>query len=423
MCANADESPMAPFSIDLEDVEDAAQRIESVVHRTPIDRSTTLASRTEAASVGLKLENMQRTGSFKIRGAYNLLAQLPEESRSRGVIAASAGNHAQGVALAGHLLDVESTVVVPTITPASKIAATRGYGAEVIVEGDIYERSYEHALELAEEEGLEFVHPFNDERIIAGQGTVGLEIAQQYPEVETVLVSVGGGGLVSGVATALQSLDTDVRVVGVQPTGAAHAKPSLERGEIHELEGVDTVADGIADTRLLEKTFAVMRERVDEVVSVTDREIATAVALLAERVKTVAEPAGAAPVAALLGDDLDVTDEHVVAVVSGGNVDLSDHAALARTGLGELGRYAVVRLALTEWPGGLSAVVGALEATGADLEEVATPRRTHRDDPNREVVELEIEGSDSGHLQEVLETIDGLSGVTVVDMDLEALSR
>ncbi len=397
------------------DIEAARDRIAEAVHRTPLDRSRTFAGLSGAASVGLKLENAQRTGSFKIRGAYNCMAQLPPERRERGAIAASAGNHAQGIALAGRLLDIETKIVVPEVTPASKIAATRDYGAEVIVEGDIYERAYEHALDLADRDGLAFVHPFDDERIIAGQGTVGLELREQYSEIDTVLVAVGGGGLISGIATALPE---DTRVIGVQPTGAAHAGRSLEAGEIYEREGVDTVADGIADTRLLETTFAVMRERVDDVVAVTDREIAVAVALLAERAKTVAEAAGAAPLAALLSGAVSVDGENVAVVVSGGNADLTDHADLVRTGLIELGRYATVRLALDDLAARLPEITDRIADYGTDLADVRRVPRTADDDPNRRSVELGIEGTDPEHVRETIQAVDALSGVAVIRCDL-----
>ncbi|MFC7224226.1 threonine ammonia-lyase [Halalkalicoccus sp. GCM10025322] len=401
--------------VSLADVEAARERIADVVHRTRLDRSRTFADLSGAASVGLKLETFQRTGSFKIRGAYNCMAQLSPAERARGVVAASAGNHAQGVALAGRLLDVPTTIVVPRITPAAKIAATRGYGAEVVVEGDIYERSYEHALELADRDGLEFVHPFDDERIVAGQGTIGLELREQYPEIETVLVPIGGGGLISGVATAL---DEEVRVVGVQPTGAAHAARSLEKGEIHELEDVDTVADGIADTRLLETTFAVMRERVDGVVSVTDEQIAAAMALLAERENVVVEAAGAAGLAALLSGALDCEDEHVGVILSGGNADLTDHADLVRTGLMELGRYANVRLAVDDLADPLGAIADRLADHGADLDDVRRGRRAGGDRPNRRSLKLGLEGSGPDHLRGVIDALDELDGVSVAAHDL-----
>jgi threonine dehydratase len=411
---HANEDLTAADVLAAADVEAARDRIADVVHRTPLDGSTTLAERSGAASVGLKLETLQRTGSFKIRGAYNAMAQLVAEEREAGVIAASAGNHAQGVALAGDLLGIDVEIVVPEVTPASKIEATRGYGTRVIVEGDIYERSYEHALERAEETGRTLVHPFDDEAIMAGQGTVGLEIAEQRPEVDTVLVSIGGGGLISGIATAMEAaVDRDVRVVGVQPEGALHAKPALERDEIVELSDVDTVAEGIADTRLLERTWAVLRERVDEVVAVSDRELAVAVTLLAERAKIVSEAAGAAPVAALLGDDLDVEGEHVAAVVSGGNVNLTEHAELTRAGLIELGRYVEARLLVDGWPTAVADVTEAIEDHGGELDALERADRSALDEPNRVPVTVGIEGSGPEHLREVLETLSGLEGIEV----------
>mgnify|MGYP000252838248 CR=1 FL=1 len=397
------------------DVEDARRRLDDVAHRTPLDTSRTFAEMSGAASLGLKLEGLQRTGSFKIRGAYNAMAQLSEAEREAGVIAASAGNHAQGVALAGEILGIDATIVVPEVTPAAKIAATRGYGATVLVEGDIYERSYEYAVARAEETGETFVHPFDDAAVIAGQGTVGLELLEQYPAMDTVLVSIGGGGLIAGIGTAVAAADRDVRVVGVQPEGAAHAGPSLAAGEVRELDDVDTVAEGIADTRLSETTLALAREVVDDVVTVSDREIAAAVTLLAEREKTVAEGAGAAPLAAALSDRLDLTDAHPAVVVSGGNVNLTDHAELTRTGLFELGRYAEARLALAAWPSQVGDVVEAVTAEGAELDTLERARRTATDHPNRTPVTVGIEGRDADHLGEVLTAVSELDGVSVVE--------
>lgn len=404
--------------VTLADIEAARERIADVVHRTPLDSSRTFAEMSGAVSVGLKLEAMQRTGSFKIRGAYNRLSQLSADERASGVVASSAGNHAQGVALAGQLLDIDTTIVVPKITPAAKIEATRGYGAEVIVAGEQYEGSYERALDIAEDENREFVHPFNDTPIIAGQGTVGLELLEQLPDLDTVIVSIGGGGLVSGIATALKAHDPDIRIVGVQPKGAAHAKPSLENGEIHRLSTVDTVAEGIADARLLEKTFAVVREHVDDIVSVSDDELSAAVALTAERAKIVAEAAGVAPIAALLADDLDVENETVAAVVSGGNVDLSEHAELVRSGLLERGRYATIHLELRNWPAGVGAVIDTIEECGAELDELARVRRDREDRPNRTPVELAVAGSGRNHLESVVETLNGIDGAAVRECSL-----
>jgi threonine dehydratase len=409
--------PEAGEVVTLEDVEHARERVREVVHRTPLDRSTTFAGMSDAASVGLKLENLQRTGSFKIRGAYNAMSRLPAEERENGVVTASAGNHAQGVALAGDLLGIETTVVVPRVTPAAKVEATRGYGARVVVEGDIYERAYEAALDRADAEGLTFVHPFDDEDVIAGQGTVGFELLEQYPEVDTALVAVGGGGLISGIATVLKARNPDIRVLGVQPEGALHAKPSLEKGEIHELADVDTVAEGIADTRLLERTFAVVHERVDGVVAVDDRELTVALALLAERAKLVAETAGVAPLAALLSDRVDVEGEHVACVVSGGNVDLTEHGELARAGLMALGRYTEARLEVADWPAALGALAETVVDRGAELDALERADRGAADRPNRTPVRLGIEGSGPDHLDSVLDALDDIADVAVADRD------
>ncbi|MFC4245667.1 threonine ammonia-lyase [Natribaculum luteum] len=405
--------------VTLEDVEDARARIADVVHRTPLDTSRTFAGTSGAASVGLKLENVQRTGSFKIRGAYNRMAQLSDAEREAGVVASSAGNHAQGVALAGDLLDIETTIVVPEVTPAAKIEATRSYGAAVVVEGDIYERSYEFALERAAETDETFVHPFDDAAIVAGQGTIGLELLEQYPDLDTVLVAIGGGGLISGIGTVLKAAEHDARVIGVQPAGAAHAKPSLEAGEIRELQSVDTVAEGIADTRMLETTFEIARDVVDDVVSVSDREIAAAVALLAERAKTVAESAGAAPLAAAFSDELALEGAHVGVVISGGNVNLTEHAELTRTGLCELERYVEARLALDRWPTAVGDVVEMVEAEGAELDSLERARRTGDDHPNQTPVTIGLEGSGPEHLNGVLEALAELEGVSVVERSLE----
>jgi threonine dehydratase len=411
--------PAATDVVTLADVEAARERLDPVVHRTPLDTSTTFAERSGAAAVGLKLENTQRTGSFKIRGAYNAMAQLSAGERDRGVVAASAGNHAQGVALAGRLLDVDATIVVPEVTPAAKIEATRGYGAAVVVEGASYEPAYEHALDIADEAGKTFVHPFDDADVIAGQGTVGLELREQF-DPDTVLVAIGGGGLVSGVATALKAHDPATRLVGVQPEGAAHAKPSLDRDRIHRLDEVDTVAEGVADARLLERTFAVMRERVDDVVAVSDTALAVATTLLAERSKTVVEAAGAAPVAALVSGAVDVADERVACVLSGGNTNLTEHAALTRTGLMALDRYVEARLALRGWPTSVADVTETVADRGAELDVLERARPTASDDPNRTPIRVGLEGSGSTHLADVLSALDSRPTVSVVEHSLDA---
>ena len=402
--------------VSLQDIEDARDRIGDVVHETPLDVSNTFARMTDANEVHLKLENMQRTGAYKIRGAYNKISQLPDADLENGVIASSAGNHAQGVALAAQTLGVDATIVMPEVTPAAKIEATRGYGAEVVIHGDIYERAYEHTLELAEERDLTFVHPFNDPDIIAGQGTIGLEVYDEYPSVDTMLVAVGGGGLISGIATALEQKDPGVRVVGVQTEGTAHVNESLERDEIYERRNIDTITEGIAASRMEHNTFELVRERVDEVVEVDDDAVTRALAMLTERAKTVSEAAGAVPVAALLDGAVDVDGENVVALVSGGNIDLTELGELTRVGLMHYGRYAHVRLALADWPDALGTVADVVEDAGAELDDVRREPLTAGVDPNRHLLDAGIEGAGQDHLDDVVARLDEREGVTVVEV-------
>lgn len=320
--------------VTLDAVEEAADRLDGVVHRTPMEPSTTLADWTAADAVWLKLENHQRAGSFKLRGAYYRISQLSEAERAAGVVTVSAGNHAQGVALAAALLGVEATVVMPDRAPAAKVDATRGYGATVIQHGESYAELRERAERVIAERGATLIHPFADPAVIAGQGTVGLETVEAVPDVDTVIVPIGGGGLASGVATAVTARVPDARVVGVETEGTAHAAAAMARGEVVVRDEIDTIAEGIAAGQTEPLTLAHLRERVDQVVSVTDADATAAMAVLAERAKTVAEPAGALPVAAVLSGAVDVAGETVVAVVSGGNVDLETLAESIRAGHG-----------------------------------------------------------------------------------------
>jgi threonine dehydratase len=400
--------------VSLADIEAAAERIEGVVHRTRLDPSNTFARMTDAAEVHLKLENMQRTGAYKIRGAYNKISRLPEEDTENGVIASSAGNHAQGVALAAKKLGVDATIVMPEVTPAAKIEATRGYGAEVVIHGDIYEQAYQRAMELQEEQDLAFVHPFNDPDIIAGQGTVGLEVYEDCPDVDTMLVAIGGGGLISGIATALKAKDEDIRVIGVQTEGTAHAKRTMEGDEIYEREAIDTITEGIAASRMEDNTAAVVRELVDDVVMVDDEAVTEALALLTERANTVSESAGAVPTAALLSGEVDVAGETVVSLVSGGNIDLTELGELTRTGLMHLDRYVRVRLALSDWPISLGAVGELVEDAGAELDEIRQEPHTPETAPNRHLLTAGIEGVGLEHLNEVLVALDDHEDIDVL---------
>ena len=391
----------------LADVEAARERVARTARETPLEYSNTYSSMT-GADVHLKLETFQRTGAFKIRGATNRIATLPEEDRARGVIAASAGNHAQGVALAATRVGVDSTIVMPEHAPRAKVQATRGYGAEVVLHGPDYDAAAEHAHELERERGLTYVHPFDDEAVMAGQGTIGLEILEACPDVETVVVPVGGGGLISGIAAAVKGHDPDIRVIGVQAAGASSAAPSLEKGELVEIDGVATIADGIATRSIGERTFAHMREYVDEVVTVTDAEIAVTMVYLLERSKTVVEGAGAVGLAATLFEAFEYDEgETIVPVLSGGNVDLNTLTTVVRRGLGEMGRYLKLRTVLDDRPGSLEELIAVVSAHDANIYAIHHDRTSREIELDDAEVELELEVGGPGHAETLVEALRG----------------
>lgn len=316
-------------TITLEDVKAARQTIAGRLHRTPLVSSKALGHRI-GVSLYLKLENLQKTGSFKPRGVLTKIAGLSREERKYGLVTASAGNHAQALAWAATAEGVRCTVVMPATAPASKVAATQGYGASVVLVPDV-SSVFSRAQSLAEEEGYTFVPPFDDPAIISGQGTVGLEIFEDLPDVGTVVVPIGGGGLISGIALAIKSQRPNVRIVGVEPEGSAAMWRSRQEGKPVQLDRVDTIADGLGAPFAGEITFQVVQHYVDDLVLVTDDQIRSAMALILERCKVLAEPAGAAAVAGLLSGAVKVSHDHgapVVAIVSGGNTDVSRLAAL-----------------------------------------------------------------------------------------------
>ncbi|MBE3551018.1 MAG: Threonine dehydratase [Brockia lithotrophica] len=328
------------YAVTPQDVFAARARLAGVVHRTPFKSSRTLSERF-GASVYLKLENLQRTGSYKIRGAYNKLATLLEPQRARGVIAASAGNHAQGVAWSARTFGVPCIIVMPETAPLAKIQATESYGARVVLHGKGYDDAYEHALRLAEREGYTFVHAFDDPAVIAGQGTVAVEMWEDVKELDLVLVPVGGGGLISGIAVALKFLRPDVRVVGVQAQGAPALALSFRAGRRIVLSDVHTIADGIAVRAPGEITFPLIRALVDDFVVVREADIVRAISFALEREKLLLEGAGAVTLAALLAaaDALDVRGKAVGLVLSGGNIDLSRLSTLLARAAQDEGKH------------------------------------------------------------------------------------
>ena len=321
-----------------------------------------------AANVYLKTENLQVTGSFKIRGSYFKISQLSDEEKANGVIACSAGNHAQGVALAATKNGIKSLICLPDGAPISKVEATRKYGAEICMVKGVYDDAYNKALELRDEKGYAFIHPFNDPDVIAGQGTIGLEILNQLPDVDVVVVPVGGGGLIAGVAYTIKQLKPSCRVYGVQAFGAPSMQESLESDEIKTLRGVNTIADGIAVKTPGDLTYELCKKYVDGIVTVTDDEIALAILTLLEQQKLIAEGAGAVPVAAIMNGKIpDIDGKNVCCLVSGGNIDVTILSRVIERGLKMGGRTADIVIALSDKPGQLAGVSKIISDQGANV--------------------------------------------------------
>ncbi|MFE2708296.1 threonine ammonia-lyase [Streptomyces mirabilis] len=385
--------------VTLDDVRGAQKMLTGVARTTAMEGSRYL-SQLVGAPVHFKCENLQRTGSFKLRGAYVRIAGLLPEERAAGVVAASAGNHAQGVALASSLLGVRSTVFMPTGAPLPKVAATRDYGAEVRLHGQVVDETLAAAQEYAAETGAVFIHPFDHPDIIAGQGTVGLEILEQCPEVRTIVVGIGGGGLAAGIAVAVKALRPDVRIIGVQAAGAAAYPLSLAAGRPVAIDNPSTMADGIKVGRPGDVPFRIVEELVDEVRTVSESHLSSALLLCLERAKLVVEPAGASPVAALLSEP-GTFEGPVVALLSGGNVDPLLMQRILRHGMAASGRYLAVTLRLTDRPGALATLLGVLSVADANVLDVSHVRTDPRLGLTEVEVELHLETKGPEHCAEV----------------------
>ncbi len=338
--------------LELKDFERAADRLKNVLHYIPLSTSSTFSGMS-GAEVYLKYENQQKTGSFKVRGAYNKIMKRYAEGGLDSVVASSAGNHAQGVAFAAASVGVKSTIVMPRSTPIAKVSATQGYGAEVVLAGNIYDEAYAKACEICEETGAEFIHPFDDEDVMAGQGTIALEILRDLPIVDMIFVPAGGGGLISGVAACAKQINPRIQIIGVQAEGAPAIANSFRSGTRQPSETVRTIADGIAVKSPGEKTFEYIQQYVDRVVTVSDDEISAAVLLLLERAKQVVETSGAASLAAVLNHKVDVAGKKVVCVLSGGNIDVSFIHKIVEKGLVTRCRQLKFSILMPDVPGSL----------------------------------------------------------------------
>jgi threonine dehydratase len=391
---------MSALPVTIEDIKAARALLEGIIRDTPVQGSRPLSERV-GGPVWLKCENLQRAGSFKIRGAYTRIARLSEEESAHGVVAASAGNHAQGVALAASLRGLTSTVFMPEGAPIPKVQATKAYGAEVRFHGTSVDEALQAAQAFAEETGAVLVHPFDHPDIVAGQGTVGLEILEQVPDVRTVVVCTGGGGLLAGIALAVKSTRPDVRVVGVQAESAAAFPASLAAGRPVALDGMATMADGIAVGCPGPVPFALVRELVDEIVTVSEESLSRALLLCLERAKLVVEPAGAAGVAALL-DDPQAFEPPVAVVLSGGNIDPLLLMRVLRHGLAVAGRYLSFRARISDQPGALVQLLAEVAEAGASVLEVEHMRTDPRLRVDEVEVRLQLETRGEEHCDHVL---------------------
>jgi threonine dehydratase len=390
------------MSVTLADIQAARRTLRDIIIATPILPAERL-SQELGARVMLKAENTQRSGSFKIRGAYNTISRLSPAERTRGVITHSAGNHAQGVALAARLLGVPATIVMPERAPLTKVAATRRYGAEVILHGPTFDDAGTRAREVQHERDLTYVHAFNDERVIAGQGTIGLEIVESLSELALLVVPIGGGGLIGGIALAVKTLMPDVRIVGVQAAGCAPVLASLAAGEPVTAPAARTIADGIAVKRPGDLTLPLIRELVDEVVMVDDDEIARGIAYVVQHARLVVEGAGAAGVAALLsGKVAPRSDETVCVVMGGGNIDGNLLVRVVEQVLVKQGRYILLRTTVDDRPGNLAPLISRVAEAGANVIDIFHRRAVWLAPLDRVGVELVLEVRDEEHGQAVV---------------------
>jgi len=410
--------------VNLSHIQSALVRVRKSIHVSPCTRSETFSELT-GNSIYLKLENRQRTGAYKERGALNKLLSLTAEERSQGVIAASAGNHAQAVAYHASNLGIRARIVMPLATPLIKVSATRGYGGEVVLHGANYDEAYEEAIRLGAQDRLTFVHAFNDDAVIAGQGTLGLELLEQHPDLDVVLVPVGGGGLIGGIGCALKETNPRIQVIGVQPARLPSVKVALSEGKPVPLPSAVTIADGIAVRRTGELTLPLIQKYVDDIVTVEEEEIANAVLLLLEREKTLAEGAGAAAVAALVNRRIptirgsmipdsmigDKTGKKVVAIVSGGNIDVTLLARIIERGLVKDGRLVRLRVHLPDYPGALHRLTGILAQHRANIVETSYDRAYHNVNLGDTAIDITMETRGPEHIAELISAL-GANGYT-----------
>ncbi len=382
----------------IDNVYRARNALKKVARKTDVIYAPQLC---RGAELYLKTENLQITGSFKVRGAYYKMSRLSAEEKARGVVACSAGNHAQGVALAARENGIKAVICLPDGAPISKVEATKSYGAEVCLVKGVYDDAYNHALALRDKEGYTFLHPFNDEDVIAGQGTIGLELVEQIPDLDAVIVPIGGGGLISGIAYTLKTVNPKIKVYGVEAAGAASMKAALEKGEMDALASVSTFADGIAVKKPGELTYEICKNYVDEIVTVSDDEIAAAILALMEKQKLVTEGAGAVAVAAAMFGKVELKGKKTVCVLSGGNIDVNILSRVIDRGLLMTGRSCHLTLELVDKPGQLQSVSSIIAEHGGNVTEVHHERASAGSDVNGCFLRLSLETRDFAQVEEI----------------------
>ncbi|MGA2919695.1 MAG: threonine ammonia-lyase [Candidatus Sulfotelmatobacter sp.] len=387
--------------IGIKDIQTAMGRIREAIRVSPCTHSETFSGLTRS-EVFLKLDNQQRTGAFKERGALNKLLTLNAEERGQGVIAASAGNHAQGVAYHAGRRGIRAVIYMPLSTPLTKVSATRAYGAEVVLHGTNYDEAYEKAIEQSQQHHLTLIHAFDDDAVIAGQGTLGLEILQQQPDIEAIVAPIGGGGLIGGIACAVKEMNPGIRVYGVQPAKLPSMKAAVAQGSPVTLEPAATIADGIAVRRAGERTFPLVQKYVDDIVTVEEEEIANAILLLLEREKTLAEGAGAASIAAVLNRKLPLEGKKVAVLVCGGNIDVTLLSRIIERGLVKDGRLVRLRVHLTDYPGALHRLTGILAEHRTNIVETAYDRAYHGVNLGDTAIDITMETRGPAHIAELL---------------------
>ena len=399
--------------ITLQDFERAQQRLKGVLHHTELDLSATFSAMT-GGNIYLKYENSQKTGSFKIRGASNKIAALVERGETGAVVASSAGNHAQGVAYAAHRFGIPATIVMPKTAPIAKAKATEGYGATVVLAGDCYDDAYAKAREICEQEHATFLHPYNDPEVIAGQGTLGLEILGDLPTADVVIVPAGGGGLISGLAYAVKHLKPSCQVIGVQAEGADAIAQSFRTHGYVQTDSAATIADGIAVKVPGDLTVPLIERYADDVVTVSDRDISEAVLLLMERCKQIVEPAGATPVAAVLKGKVDVKGKNVVCLLSGGNIDVNILNRVITRGLTYGGRLATITTKLADRAGSLANLLNVVGGTGANVVRIHHEREDVNSEVNACVVSMVLETRNADHVQKIKDELTA-KGYSLLD--------